>query len=213
MNDSVMSASSTHATGFLRDGYLVLRGVLDPATIEAVLAEVRQALDPLLGPVEYEADVGYPGAPADRAQVGGLTPRRLLAAYARGGTLRDEARAFESALAAGVNIAFGTDVGIFDHGQNAREFSIMVKLGMGPADAIHSATVQTARLFGLDEELGTLAPGKQADLIAVSGNPLTDVEALFAVEFVMRGGRVAKRNGRFVAVPDMRPVGAPVKLR
>ncbi len=88
MNDSVMSQGSPHATGFQRDGYLVLRGVLDTASIAAVIAEVRQALDPLLGPVEYEADVGYPGAPTDRAQTGGLTPRRLLAAYARGGALR-----------------------------------------------------------------------------------------------------------------------------
>jgi phytanoyl-CoA hydroxylase len=71
------------AAAFQRDGYVVLRGVLDADQCHAAAAFVRQSLDPLVGPAEYEADVGYPGAPNDRDAVGGATPRRLLHAYAR----------------------------------------------------------------------------------------------------------------------------------
>lgn len=74
---------------FQRDGYLVLRGFVGPATLAGIRAGVQGALDPLLGPVEYEADVGYPGAPADRSAEGGGTPRRLLHALSRDLALRD----------------------------------------------------------------------------------------------------------------------------
>ena len=130
-----------------------------------------------------------------------------------GGQLRDEARAFEKAYAAGVNIAFGTDVGIFDHGQNALEFDVMVELGMTPADAIRSATIMTAKLFGLDAEVGTLEQGKLADVIAVRGDPLDDITALQDVDFVMKAGQVVKRDGRFIGSVTIRPVGQPVRMR
>ena len=90
-----MTRHATQATdgtlsrsGFFRDGYLVLRGAVSAETVRAVAEQVRGALHPLVGPVEYEADVGYPGAPSDRASAGGMTPRRLLHAYARGGALQ-----------------------------------------------------------------------------------------------------------------------------
>ena len=73
---------------FARDGYLVVRGLAPPEALDGMTEAVAQALDPLVGPAEFEADVGYPGAPADRAARGGDTPRRLLHAYARGGAFR-----------------------------------------------------------------------------------------------------------------------------
>ncbi len=109
--------------------------------------------------------------------------------------LRNEYRAFERAYAAGVKIAFGTDAGTFKHGTNAKEFDFMVQYGMKEMDAIYSATVATAELFGIDEEVGTLESGKLADLIAVNNNPLDDISTLHDISFVMKSGKVAKRDG------------------
>ena len=109
--------------------------------------------------------------------------------------LRNEYRAFERAYAAGVKIAFGTDAGTFAHGDNAKEFDLMVGFGMRPMDAIRSATVVTADLFGLSAEVGTLEPGKLADIVAVKGNPLEDIAVLRQIDFVMKSGRVAKQDG------------------
>jgi imidazolonepropionase-like amidohydrolase len=110
--------------------------------------------------------------------------------------LRNEYRAFERAYAAGVKIAFGTDAGTFSHGDNAKEFELMVQFGMKPADAVRSATVVTAELFGIAADVGTLEPGKVADLVAVKGDPLEDVGTLRRIDFVMKGGAIAKRDGR-----------------
>jgi imidazolonepropionase-like amidohydrolase len=93
---------------------------------------------------------------------------------------------------AGVKIAFGTDAGVSKHGKNADEFELMVKNGMTPATAIHAATVNAAALLGLGNEIGSLEPGKAADIIAVSGDPLRDVTVLKRVGFVMRNGKVFK---------------------
>jgi len=110
--------------------------------------------------------------------------------------LRNEYRAFERAYAAGVKIAFGTDAGTFKHGTNAKEFEMMVGFGMAEMDAIYSATVSTAELFGIADETGTLEAGKLADLIAVTGDPLADISALRDIDFVMKSGAVAKRDGQ-----------------
>ena len=88
----------------------------------------------------------------------------------------------------GVKIAFGTDAGVSKHGRNADEFELMVKHGMTPASAIHAATVNAADLLGLGAEVGSLEPGKRADLIAVDGDPLSDVTVLKKVAFVMKDG-------------------------
>jgi imidazolonepropionase-like amidohydrolase len=93
------------------------------------------------------------------------------------------------AHAAGVKIAFGTDAGVSKHGRNADEFELMVEHGMSPAEAIGAATIHAADLLGLADTIGSLEPGKQADLIAVRGNPLADVRVLKQVDFVMQGGR------------------------
>jgi len=110
--------------------------------------------------------------------------------------LRNEHRAFERAYAAGVRIAFGTDAGTFKHGTNAKEFEMMVGFGMAEMDAIYSATVSTAELFGIADETGTLEAGKLADLIAVTGDPLADISALRDIDLVMKSGAVAKRDGQ-----------------
>ena len=93
---------------------------------------------------------------------------------------------------AGVKIAFGTDTGVSAHGDNAGEFGLLVKCGFTPIDAIRAATIWAAEHFGLLDQIGSLLPGKQADLIAVRGDPLADVTVLTKVTFVMKGGVVYK---------------------
>ncbi|HZG09018.1 MAG TPA: amidohydrolase family protein [Allosphingosinicella sp.] len=98
----------------------------------------------------------------------------------------------EKAHPAGVKIAYGTDAGVSKHGRNADEFELLVKHGMTPAAAIVTATVNAAGLLGLSQEIGTIEPGKRADIIAVAGDPTRDVTVLKRVGFVMKDGVVAK---------------------
>jgi imidazolonepropionase-like amidohydrolase len=100
--------------------------------------------------------------------------------------------ALRKAVPAGVKIAFGTDAGVSKHGRNADEFELLVKHGMTPAAAIQAATVNAADLLGLSAEIGSLETGKAADIIAVTGDPLSDVTTLKRVGFVMKGGKVYK---------------------
>lgn len=118
-----------------------------------------------------------------------FTPAQRDKALLAGPRMLDMAR---RALAGGVKIAFGTDTGVSAHGDNAGEFALLVKAGMSPLDAIRSATIWAADHFGLLDQIGSLLPGKQADLIAVRGDPLTDVTVLTKVSFVMKGGVVYK---------------------
>jgi len=99
---------------------------------------------------------------------------------------------FTQAVNRGVKIAFGTDAGVFPHGDNAKEFLYMVEGGMKPMKAIQSATLEAARVLGMDAQLGTLEPGKLADVIAVDGNPAEDMKTLLDVPFVMKDGMVVK---------------------
>jgi imidazolonepropionase-like amidohydrolase len=92
----------------------------------------------------------------------------------------------------GVWIVFGTDAGVFPHGINAREFEYMVAAGIPPMTAIRSATLEAARLLGIDKELGTVEAGKLADLVAVRGDPIADIGLLQNVSFVMKDGVVYK---------------------
>ncbi len=96
------------------------------------------------------------------------------------------------AFAAGVKVGFGTDAAVYPHGLNAHEFAVMVKLGLTPLQAIQSATVNDADLLGWSDKVGTIEPGKWADIIAVDGDPLADVTTLERVKFVMKGGEVVK---------------------
>jgi imidazolonepropionase-like amidohydrolase len=101
-------------------------------------------------------------------------------------------QSLKKAYPAGVKIAFGTDAGVSKHGRNADEFELMVKFGMAPVEALKAATVNAADLLGLSSEIGTVEPGKSADIIAVAGDPLTDVTVLKSVGFVMARGEVVK---------------------
>ena len=135
-----------------------------------------------------------------------LAPVTALA-QARGGLLPPAtipkaeaaaAAAFEShkrAIAAGVKIAFGTDTGVSHHGENAREFALMVRAGMTPAAAIRAATLGAAEALGRDKDLGSVESGKVADIIAVKGDPTADVTGLEHIDFVMHLGAVVKANG------------------
>lgn len=100
---------------------------------------------------------------------------------------------FGKAQASGVRIAFGTDTGVSPHGQNAREFRLMVQSGMTPATALRSAGIEAATLLGLEQEIGTIEPGKKADLVAVPGNPDQDITLTERVHFVMKDGQVVRR--------------------
>ena len=100
-------------------------------------------------------------------------------------------KALKLARASGVEIAFGTDAGVFEHGRNAGEFALMVEWGgMTPREALASATTIAARLLDKGTEIGKLAPGYSADIIAVDGDPLSDIRTLEKVDFVMARGRV-----------------------
>ena len=99
---------------------------------------------------------------------------------------------FQKAVEAGVKIAFGTDAGVYPHGDNAKQFYYMVKFGMTPAGAIRAATSSAADLIDRAKDQGTVEAGKYADLIAVTANPLEDVKVLEHVSFVMKGGKVYK---------------------
>ena len=107
-------------------------------------------------------------------------------------------RAFKLALAEKLPIVFATDAGVFPHGRNAREFAMRVRLGQTPMQAIEGATRLAAEAIGWSDRVGTLAAGRYADLIAVSGDPLQDITELERVTFVMKGGQVyrddASRN-------------------
>ena len=103
---------------------------------------------------------------------------------------------FKLAVDGGVKIALGTDAGVMRHGTNAREFALMVRYGMTPMQAIVAGTSGGATLLGLEREIGTITVGKRADLVAVQGNPLDSIQVLQSVSFVMKDGRVFKRDGQ-----------------
>jgi imidazolonepropionase-like amidohydrolase len=101
---------------------------------------------------------------------------------------------FRNAVKMGVKISFGTDAAVYPHGENAKEFKLMVDLGMSPIDALRSATTSDAQLFGVAQKLGTLEKGKLADVIAVQGDPTTDITATERVSFVMKAGKIIRHG-------------------
>ena len=101
---------------------------------------------------------------------------------------------FKKAFQAGAKIAFGTDSGVYPHGDNARQFAKMTEWGMQPIDAIRAATVNAADLLGWEDKVGAIELGHYADVIAVSGDPLADVKTLESVKFVMKQGKVFKNE-------------------
>ena len=138
-----------------------------------------------------------PVAALAQARAGALPPATIPKAEAAAAAMVESHR---KAYRAGVKFAFGTDSGVSKHGLNGQEFALLVdKVGMTPAEAIRSATVSAADLLGQSARIGTIEVGKAADIIAVTGSPIDDVRLLERVDFVMRAGRVAKRDGRAAA--------------
>jgi imidazolonepropionase-like amidohydrolase len=136
------------------------------STVNGYLERLAKDPNAYVGPVKEQIDWRI-----------GITGQSLLKAYP-----------------AGVKIAYGTDAGVSKHGRNADEFELLVKYGMPPVEALKAATVNAADLLGLAQEIGTIEPGKSADIIAVDGDPLTDVTVLKDVDFVMARGDVIKNE-------------------
>ena len=147
------------------------------ADVFRLMAERKVALCPTLAAVDAIAQYGgwKKGIEPEPAR---LTAKRAT---------------FRAALDAGVTILAGSDVGVFTHGDNAREVALMVEYGMSALEALKSATSTAARLLHLDSELGRIRPGLAADLIAVDGDPTRDIGALSRVRFVMKAGVVYRR--------------------
>jgi imidazolonepropionase-like amidohydrolase len=101
---------------------------------------------------------------------------------------------FRNAVKLGVKISFGTDAAVFPHGQNAKEFKLMVDLGMTPIDALKSATANDAELLGIGQKVGTLEKGKLGDVIAMPGDPTSDITATERVLFVMKEGKIIRQG-------------------
>jgi imidazolonepropionase-like amidohydrolase len=101
---------------------------------------------------------------------------------------------FRRAWEAGVKMAFGTDAGVYPHGDNARQFAKMVEWGMKPVDAVQAATIKAADLIGWSEKVGAIETGHFADIIAVAGDPMSDVRVLESVKFVMKGGTIVRND-------------------
>lgn len=128
---------------------------------------------------------------AEKAKIKGYFPKIIVPKALSVGPQINET--FAKAYQKGVPIAFGTDTGVSPHGENAKEFILMVEAGMKPIDAILSATVIPAKILGTSDRLGTIEGGKLADIIATSGNPLEDITAVTKVSFVMKNGKIYKQ--------------------
>jgi imidazolonepropionase-like amidohydrolase len=101
---------------------------------------------------------------------------------------------FRKAFIGGDRMAFGTDAGVYPHGDNWKQFPIMVEFGMRPIDAIRTATLEAAALMGLENKVGAFEPGHWADIVGVDGNPLEDPSVLGRVKFVMKDGKVYRND-------------------
>ena len=109
---------------------------------------------------------------------------------------RARSEMFRNAVKMGIKISFGTDAAVFPHGQNAKEFKLMVDLSMKPIDALKSATANDAELLGIGQKVGTLEKGKLADIIAMPGDPTSDITATERVTFVMKEGKIIRQGPR-----------------
>jgi imidazolonepropionase-like amidohydrolase len=141
----------------------------------------------------YVPTLMAPAAALADGKRGALTPAQYEKAQQAAGNAK---LSLARAVREGVKIAFGTDTGVSKHGDNAQEFALMVDAGMSPEAAIRAATVGAADLLGRSDRIGTLAAGKDADIIAVDGDPLSNVRLLESVGFVMRHGYVYKLSGK-----------------
>lgn len=135
---------------------------------------------------------------AQMAKVPGMYPPQVAAkALAVGPHL---IKTVAAAYKAGVKMAYGTDEGVYPHGQNWRDFPLLIQAGVPPMYAIQMATVNAAQLLKRTDDLGSIAPGKYADVVAVAGNPLDDINLMSKINFVMKGGTIYKQDGKELVV-------------
>ena len=128
---------------------------------------------------------------AKKAKIDGFFPDVVRPKAAKIGPLIQNT--FSKAYKAGVKIAYGTDTGVSEHGDNGGEFALMVNAGMPAIEAIRSATYHASKLLRVDDQLGTIESGKLADLVAVQGDPLKDISLMTNISFVMKDGVVYKK--------------------
>ncbi len=141
---------------------------------------------------------------AQKARIPGYYPAQVAAKAAQVGPLIMATAG--KAYRAGVPIAFGTDAGVYPHGENAHEFELMVQAGMPAAFALQAATKNSAKLLRMDKDIGSIEAGKYADIVAVAGDPVADIALMKQVDFVMKGGTVYKSPGnRTPASPTAAP--------
>ncbi|MEP7096626.1 MAG: amidohydrolase family protein, partial [Dokdonella sp.] len=142
----------------------------------------------------------------EKAKIPGYYPPQVAAKALQVGPIIQQTAG--KAYKAGVKIAFGTDAAVYPHGQNAKEFVYMVEAGMPPMFVLQAATTHAAELLKKTKDLGSVEPGKYADVIAVAGNPLENIALMQKVDFVMKEGVVYKQGGREIA-PLAQVVAAP----
>ena len=135
----------------------------------------------------FVMDIYVPDYVLSEGEAAGMLPESLEKERKAGAAVRES---FRRATQDGARIAFGTDTGVYPHGENARQFAYMAQYGMTAIEAIRAATVHAAAVLGWDDRVGSLAPGRHADLIAVQGNPLANLRLLEDVGFVMKAGTV-----------------------
>lgn len=132
----------------------------------------------------------------ERAKVAGAYPPQVVPKALQVGP--QIMKTLAAAYKAGVKIAYGTDEGVYPHGQNWRDFAAMIQAGIPASYALQTATINAAELLKKDKEVGSIAPGKLADVTAVPGNPLNDIGAMSKVSFVMKAGTIYKQDGKEV---------------
>jgi imidazolonepropionase-like amidohydrolase len=144
-----------------------------------------------------DMDLNYADCPQEKGEQVTMPPDFLE----HEGELGEEyPQTFRKVVQAGVKMSFGTDLGICPYGSSPEQFALMVKYGMTPMQAIQAATSNAADLLGHSSEIGSIKSGKYADLVAVSGDPLTNISVLEKVEFVMKEGKVYKQSGKSVCI-------------
>ena len=184
ISEAALAAVTDEAT---KAGRLVIAHAISRGSVEAALRTGVRGL-------AHAADLDAATSQQLRAHGVFLVP--TLASLTTGADSKAAERLRSSvmrAYAAGVPIVFGTDSGALPHGQNATEFAALTTAGISPVDAVRSATTTAARAFALDRDVGSLEPGKVADLIAVDGNPLVDIQAMSRIVFVMHTGRIVRQ--------------------
>ena len=172
--------------GILEATLAGVRSIEHGSLLSLATAQEMKARGTFLVPTLYALEsILLPGNPY-KVPEGSLVKARAILPLRRAG--------FKVALEAGVPIAYGTDIGVFEHGQVAADFRYLVSYGMTPLHAIQSATLVAADLLRMSGEIGSLEPGRMADIIAVEGDPLKDIGTLERVRFVMKNGMTIRKT-------------------